>query len=233
MNINEALFALKHSLCNELDVAALVSRNPTAHKWKTPWRSLLLREVIAWRIQDLLEQSQLLNNNSGTLGARILLRSAFETLAVLIYLNQCMRQVVAGNLDFHAFSEKTTMLVLGSRDKSTRVETINILTVLGKAELRYHGLEEWYAALSESAHPNHEGMVMGYSTNDTSNSVTTFKNRWNSTYGKSHPEAIKACLLVFEHEYNDEWPDAFEALEQWMVANDARLEATKPVAQPG
>jgi hypothetical protein len=65
----------------------------------------------------------------GLLGARILLRSAFETLGILVYLNQTMRNVVAGTTDFHAFSETTTRLLLGSRDKSTRYKSINILTV--------------------------------------------------------------------------------------------------------
>ena len=86
-----------------------------------------------------------------------------------------MRDVVAGTTDFHAFSEITTRLLLGSRDKSTRYESINILTVLQKANKRYAGLEDWYAALSESAHPNYEGIVLGYSKDDPKNFLTTFE----------------------------------------------------------
>lgn len=226
--LERALTELKESLCKEIDVGGLFARSGVAHKWKAPWRSLLLRETVAWRIQDLLEQSNTLHAQKAVLGARILLRSAFETLAVLIYLNQSMRNVVAGTADFHEFSEKTTKLFLGSRDKSTSHESINILTVLRKADKRYPGLEEWYAALSESAHPNHEGMVLGYSKDDPKNFITRFENRWDDNYGKGHPDAIKACLGVFEHEYNDEWAVAFEALEQWIEASDEHLESTKP-----
>ena len=229
--IGQALAVLKESLCKEIDVGGLFSRNAVVHKWKAPWRSLFLREAVAWRIQDLLEQSNQLHTISGVLGARILLRSAFETLAVLIYLNQGMRNVVSGTLDFHDFSEATTKLLLGSRDKSTSYESINILTVLRKANKRYPRLEEWYATLSESAHPNHEGMIFGYSKDDRKNFITTFQNRWESTYGGSHPDSIMACLEVFIHEYNDEWPAAFEALEQWIEANAGDLEATKPLAK--
>lgn len=226
--LDRALTELKNSLCKEIDVGGLFARSAVAHKWKAPWRALLLREAVAWRVQDLLEQSNTLHAQKAILGARILLRSAFETLSVLIYLNQSIRSVLSGSENFHEFSERTTKLLLGSRDKSTSYESINILTVLRKANKRYPGLEEWYGALSESAHPNHEGMVLGYCKNDSKNFVTHFENRWNDSYGSSHSNAIIACLGVFEHEYNDEWTDAIEALEKWIEEHDEHLEATKP-----
>ena len=229
-DIASTLAALKTSLCGEVDVGGLFTRNSTVHKWKAPWRSLLLRESVAWRLHDLLEQSRMLSASGGLLGARILLRSAFETLAVLVYLNKAMRSVVAGNLDFHAFSDKTTRLLLGSRDKTTSVESINIMSVLQSADKRYPGLEEWYGALSESAHPNYEGMVLGYSVADRVNHTTSFENRWERMYGSSHESALMACFVVFEGEYNEEWPAAFEALEEWVAKHDTELEASKPSA---
>ncbi len=227
-DIQRALESLKSSLCPEVDVGGLVSRNATTHKWKAPWRSLLLRATVAWRLHDLLEQSRLLAASNKMLGARILLRSAFETLAVLVYLNKTMRSVTTGTLDFHEFSEKTARLLLGSRDKSTSLESINILTVLKSADKRYPGLEDLYFALSESAHPNYEGMLLGYSKADRQNHVTTFQNQWNTLYGSNHGSAIIACLTVFVGEYNEEWEAAFEALEIWIQEHDDELEASKP-----
>ena len=96
-DLTAALEILKKSLCHEIEVGGLFARNPTAHKWKAPWRALLLRESVAWRLQELLEQSLSLSRQGALLGARILLSSAFETLAVLIYLNGSIRNVVAGN----------------------------------------------------------------------------------------------------------------------------------------
>ena len=226
-----ALAELKASLCREVDVGGLLTRNAVVHKWKSPWRALLLREAVAWRLQDLLQQSHSLHTSSSILGARILLRSAFETLAILIYLNQNLRSVVRGDLDFHSFSHATTRLLLGSRDKTTNFESINILTVLKKADKRYPGLESWYAALSESAHPNYEGMILGYSKADQANYVTAFENRWAAMYGTGHESALSACLIVFEGEYNEEFPTAFEELELWVEQNDEHLEATKPAAR--
>jgi lipid A disaccharide synthetase len=60
-------------------------------------------------------------------------------------------------------SGKTLVLLLGSRDGSTEHQSINIVTILQKCDRRYPGIEKLYAILSESAHPNFEGMAAGYS----------------------------------------------------------------------
>ncbi|CRM74275.1 hypothetical protein [Pseudomonas sp. 24 E 13] len=228
-DIAKALADWKADLCYEIDVGGLFSRNKLVHKWKAPWRSLLLRESVAWRLQDLLAQSYHLHNSSHSLGARILLRSAFETIAVLIHLNRSMRQVVAGNMSFHEFSDHSTKLLMGSRDDSTPHKSINILTILEKADKRYPGIFKWYSALSESAHPNYEGMLFGYSEKSDQSQVTIFSNRWIALYGNSHLDAIRACIDVFYSEYNVESPSAFECLEHWIENNDSKLEATKPL----
>ena len=128
----------------------------------------------------------MLHDSNHLLGARILLRSAFETVSVLIYLNQLTREVLSGTLDFHEFSEKTSTLVFGSRDSSTLHEAINIATIIEKCDARYPGIKDLYAALSESAHPNYEGACIGYSVFDRENYVTTFSNRWKAMYGERH-----------------------------------------------
>jgi hypothetical protein len=225
--VEEALAVWKTLLCPSVDIAALYSRNPVAHKWKATYRSLTLRETIGWRTQDLLEQSLLLHASHRLLGARILLRSAFETVAVLIYLNQLTRKVISGELNFHEFSEKTSALLLGSRDGSTPRQSLNILTIIEKCDARYPGIRKLYASLSESAHPNYEGTSIGYSDTDTKEHVTTFSNKWESMYGDGHIESIVLCTKVFYAEYNEEWRDAFEELERWISDNDAVLESTK------
>lgn len=225
--IDKALASWKVSLCERLDLGGLYSRKPTAHKWKAPFRSLTLRETVGWRTQDLLEQSLFLYDHEHLLGARILLRSAFETVAILIHLNQITRGVLAGTCDFHEFSEKTSKLLLGSRDNSTNHKALSIITVLGKCKTRYPGIEELYAMLSESAHPNFEGTCIGYLSLDKDNLATKFSNRWKSTYAGKHIHFIQLCITTFYYEYNEEWPDAFEKLEDWIEANDELLEKTK------
>lgn len=228
--VDMSLAAWKTSLRTSVDIGDLFSRNPLAHKWKAPYRSLALRVGLAWRTQDLLEQSLLLYDSDHLLGARILLRSAFETVSVLIYLNQLTRKVLSGALDFHEFSEKTSTLLLGSRDSSTPYESLNIVTILEKCDARYPGIKDLYAALSETAHPNYKGTSIGYSVIDRENYVTTFSNQWRSMYGKGHIDLIVMCTKIFYAQYNDEWQDAFEKLEGWIAENDTHLESTKPGA---
>jgi len=175
-HIDETLQGWKASLSAQLDLGGLYSRSHIAHKFKAPFRSIHLRESVSWRAQDLLEQSVKLYHDDYLLGARILLRSAIETIATLIYLNQITRKVLAGTLDFHAFSEKTSILLLGSRDDSTPYSALNIMTVLQKCESRYPGILNIYALLSESAHLNYGGLSLGYSTIDHDNDVVVYEN---------------------------------------------------------
>jgi len=222
--IDEALNVWRESLCKSVDAGGLISRNPIAHKWKATFRSLSLREASSWRMQDLLYQSKILSNLNQLLGARILLRSAYETLAVLIHLNQLMRSVVSGELDFHSFSDKTTLLLLGSRDESTPYRSQSIITILQKSNLKYPGIFEIYEGLCESAHPNYEGLSGGYSKIDHENIVTHYSNRWADLFSASHNNNIDLCIKVFFHEYNEEWIEAMANLEKWIVENDDKLE---------
>lgn len=70
-------------------------------------------------------------------------------------------------------------------------------------------------------------MCIGYSTVDHDNYVTTFVNKWMQMYGSSHLKAMRACMVIFEAEYNEVWPAHFDDLERWIEENDAELEATK------
>jgi hypothetical protein len=225
--VERALARLKASLLPRFDIGELFARNPTAHKWKATYRSLLLREAVFWRLHDLLEQSFALHAQKRTLGARILLRSAVETLSMLVYLNQLTERVVNGTLNFHNFSDKTATLLLGSRNESTPLTSLNINTILSQCAKRYDFIEKFYADLSECAHPNHEGLIMGYSKPDRENLIENFANRWESLYANSHEHWMRLVIYMFEQEYNIVWEREFIKLEDWLVANDTELEATK------
>lgn len=228
--VEQALANWKASLYPKLELGGMYARNPTAHKWKAPFRSLVLRESVFWRLHDLLTQSYALFLAGHVLGARILLRSGFETLALLIYLNQMTAKVLDGSLNFHTFSDKTSQLLLGSRNQTTQHAAISIVTVLGHCDKRYPGLMKLYGDLSESAHPNYEGICIGYSTVDRDNQLTNFANKWSEMYGDAHLKGMHACMMLFEAEYNEVWPTFFDDLERWIEANDAELEVTKGTA---
>ncbi len=229
-----AIASMKTALFEELDMGGLHLRHPIAHKWKAPYRSLQLREVVYWRLLDLLDQSLLLHKGGHGLGARILLRSAFETLAILIYLNQQMAAVLMGTMEFNDFSMITQRLVIGSKVKGKSMvegepgQAVNILTVLKHCDKKYEGMMRLYEDLSESAHPNYQGMSAGYTKIDHEADTVQFYNRWMEQLGAKLPNNIMLCIKIFHHEYNEVWGALFEALEKWIEANDAELEAKKP-----
>ena len=215
------------SLCPSIPVGGLIARNAVAYKWKSLYRVWMLRELAFWREHDLMVQSYALHQQGHGLGARILLRSGFETLATLTYHNLLTQQVLDGNLNFHVFAEKSALLLLGSRNNEDMPDAINILTVLGKCDKRYPGLLSIYKGLSESAHPNYEGLMGGYSTTNHDEYETTFSNRWMELHGNRHLDSMMLCMGTFHHEYDPVWPGLMEHLEQWVEAHDAMLEATK------
>jgi hypothetical protein len=223
-SVAESLSSWRASLLPNIPIGGLLSRNPTVYKWKAPFRCWLLREAALWRQTDLLTQSLSLHEQGHGLGARILLRSGFETFAALLYLNYNMKAVLDGQLDFHAFGELTTRLVVGAKNDPDRPVAVNVITMIDKGEKKYPGLRSLYGHLSESAHPNFEGMMWGYSKVDHDLYETNFSNRWMDLHGASHLGDLEICIKVFHHEYNDVWPELMASLEDWIVLNDARLE---------
>ena len=225
--IERNLINWKDSLLTSLPLVGLFSRNPTAYKWKAPFRCWTLRETVLWRTHDLMSQSYVLHQQGHGLGARILLRSGFETLAILIYLNQLLQLVLDGNLNFHVFGQKTSILLLGSKNKSTEHKSLNIMTIFDKCDKRYPGITRLYAELSESAHPNYEGLCAGYSKINHDEYETIFSNRWMEKYGEEHLRSMTLCMETFHYEYDTVWPGLISKLEHWIETNDAQLEATK------
>ncbi len=228
-NVAKVLDVWNSSLCKKIVLDGLISRNPTAHKWKATYRSIVLRELTFWRVTDLLNQLVALSSAEHILGARILLRSTIETLGILIYLNQKTRAVLEGKETFNAFSDITSQLMLGSKNKTTKIEAINVThTILEKwCEKKYPGIFKIYEDLCESAHPNYEGVCFGYSYVNEQDYETVFKNRWAELYGGNLGELTLEFMRVFEEEYTNVWPAEYEKLEKWLVDNDQKLESEK------
>jgi len=223
--LEEILAGWQESLCLEIELAGLIAKNSTAHKWKATYRSIVLRELVMWRFTDLMAQVAYLLRREHILGARVLIRSGIETLGILVYLNQITEAVLNGEMQFFDFAEKTSHLMLGSRNKSTGRQSINIVSVLEKCDKQYPGILETYSGLSESAHPNFEGVCMGYSHPDETNYKTVFRNRWVEQFGTSQLPLIEIFLRTMETEYNERWPRLFDELEEWLTRNDARLQS--------
>jgi hypothetical protein len=226
-DLEKTVEAWRKSLCPRIELGSLIARNPIAHKWKATYRSIVLRELVCWRVTDLLAQVAVLQRQGHFLGAVILTRSVMETLAILIYLNRKTDLVFGEPKFFFEFCELTLKLMLGSKNKSTALEVTNILTILDHSDRKYPGFKILYEHLSESAHPNYDGVCSGYSSIDEKSYVTEFTNRWEDKYRDELPMAIDLCVTTFEAEYNEEWTTRYGRLEKWLVENDEWLEANK------
>lgn len=218
----------KSCLVRKVEAAGIYSRNPIAHKWKCTYRSWVLHELVYWRLTDLLTQVIYLTKENHILGGRILLRASFETVGILVYLNQKTEALINGNLEFDDFSDITAQLMLGSKNKTTRLSAINIVTVLRDwCERKYKGIFEIYSDLCESAHPNYEGVCWGYSYINEKELETHFENRWSELYKDKVENCIIGIMQIFEHEYNEVFPATYKLLENWLEENDERLEKEK------
>jgi len=78
--------------------------------------------------------------------------------------------------------------------------------------------------LSETAHPNYEGITVGYSNLNREKHYTEFGNFVEEKFCMQHEIAIRFSLEIFEIEYNNIWPERFEKLEKWLEDNDKKLE---------
>ncbi|MGQ0510271.1 MAG: hypothetical protein ACT4P9_06620 [Betaproteobacteria bacterium] len=223
----ERIARWSQSRCQNVPVAGLLARCPVAHKWKAPFRGMVLRETLFWRMHDLAQQTLLLTEHQHLLGARALLRAGIETLALLIFLNQRMAAVVAGAYSFFDFDALTKQMLLGSRTPGASHTAIHVLKILEKAEKEHPGLQSMYDRLSESVHPNFDGVLYTYSSSDPEKYETSFSNRWVQVFGPEQEPAMSFVYAVFEHEYDKVWSEQFEALEAWLKNNDAELERQK------
>jgi hypothetical protein len=224
IDIEKTLHNFQISLCQQIDLAGLYARSHIAHKWKLTYRLIALREGIGWRITDILYQAHKLGIEDMIIGARILTRAAIETLCLLIYMNNQMNSVVRNKISFNDFEGNTRKMLLGAKNREGSYEPINVNGLVNASDKKYTGLKKIYDEFSETAHPNYEGISIGYSKLDTENHLTEFGNFWKEKFGNGHESAIRMCLEIFENEYNNIWPKEYKNLEAWLVEKDNKLE---------
>lgn len=139
-----------------------------------------------------------------------------------------MENIVRTGSGFHEYSKKSVSLLLGSKDQRTKHNAINVMEVIQLASKQYAELQQVYDNLSETAHPNFDGMMYVYSVVSDRGMNTKFTNDVSRIYEGRQSAIISLLCLIFEEEYNEAWPAAFEKFETWVEANDEMLEATKP-----
>lgn len=226
-NLKDTLAAWREGIVPSVAVGELLSRCPVAHKWKAPYRCLVVREALLRRMIDIGSAIEVLTDSELVLGVRILLRSAVETTALLEFMAQKIDAVVAGKLPWSEFDTYTMRITVGSRDESkpTQHEAINVMTAVQKSNKAYPALLNIFNRLSESAHPNYDGVTYAYSRPLPDVHETQFGNYWQENFGHQQEPGTAYVFGCFSDAYNVHWIRAMVALEQWLRDNDSELEA--------
>jgi hypothetical protein len=176
--IGESLTLLESSLPRQVDGFAL------SQKSKLPWKVLLYRESLTWRISEL-GRSAFENLLSERLGSSIVLtRATVETSAALWYLctkvEAVLNSKMVGDVD-----EYLMRLVMGTAtglsgagvpsEGVTMPRPFKIRVFLREVEKEVENFCHQYGVLSEFAHPNWAGTVLLYS--NTEETATTHFER--------------------------------------------------------
>jgi hypothetical protein len=232
-SLKETLDRWQNDFVDKVAVADLLSRCPVAHKWKAPYRCLVVREALLRRMVDLGSAIDALTDQGQVLGTRILLRCAVETTALLEFMAQKIDDVVAGKLAWFDFDTETMKILVGSRSSTSpnKFEAFSIVTAVKRANRAYGALDNIHEKLSESVHPNYDGVIYAYSRPAPEDHETRFGNFWIENFGHEHLPGTAYVFACFADAYNVHWIEAMSALEQWLRDNDEDLEAKRQSIQ--
>lgn len=206
----KVLAQLKASLPGNVEAAK------TSRKAKLPFFTTCLRECLLYRATEL-GQSACDTTKAGELvSAAVLIRALLEAVALLVLLDQRVREVVKSK-KIQELDDVVSRALVGCRNKATPLEAINVRTILGHASKRYEGLGRVYDELSEIAHPNWGGLLGAYGT----------LNKEERLYELSESKiplpmlliALSTALQVFHYTYNEMVPFLHQLVDvcDWAV----------------
>jgi hypothetical protein len=217
--IRERLQTLEAKLAKRLDAMA-VSRTT-----KVPWKALLLREVLSWRMADLARGAFENFEKERLASAIVLTRAAVETSAALWYL--CGKVAAAidaktvGDIDDYLMR-----LMMGSKTESAMPQALNVLGFVDHVEKEVEGFRHQYDVLSEYAHPNWAGTSLLFLKHNEETRVTDFGANIRTENSKSIGVLnLSITLAMFQRSYNrlaDLIP-AFTALCESQFGKHAKL----------
>lgn len=175
---------INSNLPDKIEAAAL------SHISKLPFKAVSLRETLIHRIADLSDAAISLYKSSKIVPTIIMIRSVFETSAVLFWLFKKLKHISETNEldDINDFLNKH---LFGGKDDDATVKSYNILTAIDHTDKEFENYRIAYDDLSEFAHPNWSGLIGAYSD--------AYKNKYVLKLGKGEgkiPYIFSLLLLV-------------------------------------
>lgn len=140
---------------------------------KLPFKALLYRESLLWRITELGRTSLESFRNGRPASGILLARAAIESGAALWYLRKKLDEVVrsraVGDLDDHLMR-----LVMGSKTNPDLPPSVNVMTFLDHIDKQVPGFRLQYEHLSEFVHPSWAATMGLYSKSSPEKRSTEF-----------------------------------------------------------
>jgi len=204
--IPQSLAVLESSLPRQVDGFAL------SQKSKLPWKVLLYREALIWRMVEL-SRSAFESLTSGKLVSGIVLtRAAVEVSAALWFLYAKVEAVVdsktVGDVDDYLMKLSMGTATGWPEDSSPGAETmprpVKVGKLLEQTEKDIEGFSHQYGVLSEYAHPNWAGTVLLYSNTNKQTAITDFgQNIRKADNAKAIGVVnLSVALKMFQSRYN-------------------------------
>ena len=189
----QVLGRLQASLPNKVEAAK------TSRKAKLPFFTACLRECLLYRVVELGQSTCDEIKAERLVSSAVLIRALLEAVALIILLDQRIREAV-GSSRVEYLESLVSRGLVGCKNDVTPIEAINVLTILKHVTKQYDGFEQIYKELSEIAHPNWGGLLGAYG-------ILNEEERLYELQRSKLPLAMvilpfRAALEIFHHAYN-------------------------------
>jgi hypothetical protein len=191
----------------ESSLPASVDAMAVSRASKLPFKALLYRESLIWRMTELARGAFEDFGVDNLVAAIVLTRAAVETSAALWYLCGKVATSVesndVGNIDGYLM-KMYVGIATGAPTEVVMPRPVRVGMFLESVEKDIPGFNHQYGMLCEYAYPNWAGTALVYSKNDTENRVTYFgKNMRKAENTKTIGVVnLSVALMMFERSYN-------------------------------
>ncbi len=132
---------------------------------KIPFKALLLRELLMYRVAELSTNACELFRSGQTIAATTLTRAALEPIAWLFVLDRRIQKCL-DEKDLGTFPDFVNRLLFGGRGPDDELKAYNILNALDEVDKHIPHFRVAYDTCCEFAHPNADGMIRSYGRMD-------------------------------------------------------------------
>jgi hypothetical protein len=204
--IAETLAVLESNLPQQIDGFAL------SHKSKMPWKVLLYREALIWRMVELRKRAFESFTSDQLVCGIVVTRAVLEVSAALWFLCAKVEAVVdskvVGDVDEYlmklAMGNATGWPENSAPGAGAIPRSVKVGKMLEQAEKDIEGFSHQYGVLSEYAHTNWAGTVLLYSDTDKQTAITDFEQYMRNAVPTKVIGAgnLSAALRMFQSRYN-------------------------------